>query len=85
VSDFLNLTPPEFDLSAGSQAESAKGSGALLGFGLGTGRNIYKSDELIIYTHLSLLQKCQGGGPGLPYTGSVGATAQHIVWLTSLK
>jgi len=24
---------------------------------------------------MSLLQKRQGGGPGLPYTGSVGATA----------
>jgi len=24
---------------------------------------------------LRYLQKCQGGGPGLPYTGSVGATA----------
>jgi len=24
---------------------------------------------------MSLLQKCQGGGPGLPYMGSVRATA----------
>jgi len=27
------------------------------------------------FKHKRYLQKCQGGGPGLPYTGSVGATA----------
>jgi len=33
------------------------------------------AQEMEIPILLSLLQKCQGGGPGLPYMGSVGATA----------